>query len=202
GTAWSAGNDLWVSARHVVEDCERIRVAGSPWQPIAYVGRHPDADLATFRAGITRDPIALAAAVPQPGDRAFSVGFPQNQAGVAHLRLRGTERVKLAGRVASDRPFRALVWEVERYPRIRGEPERVGGLSGGPVIDRSGAAVGVAIFEAPRRHALGSVALSDVRRTLGPSRSPPQRAHIEPKEFDTQGRQLLERGTVVQVLCR
>lgn len=201
GTAWSVGNDLWASARHVVEDCERLQFAGGPWRAVTWAGRHPDADVAAVRASFARPIIPIAAAVPQPGTPAFAVGYPQRQAGVMHLRLRGVERVKLAGRIGSAAPFRAYVWQVDRYPKIRGGSETVGGISGGPVIDRNGQAVGVAIFEAPRRQALGSVSLSDLRRTVGPT-APGERVAVEPAAFDALGRRLLESGAVIQVLCR
>jgi hypothetical protein len=202
GTAWSVGNDLWASARHVVEDCERLQFAGGPWRPVTWAGRHRDADVAAVRAGFSRPIVPIAAAAPQPGTPAFAVGYPQRQAGVMHLRLRGVERVKLAGRIGSAAPFRAYVWQVERYPKIRGGSETVGGISGGPVIDRNGQAVGVAIFEAPRRQALGSVSLSDLKRTLGPTATPSERAAIDVAAFDALGRRLLESGAVIQVLCR
>lgn len=202
GTAWSAGPDLWASARHVVEDCERLQFAGAPWRPVTWAGRHPDADVAAVRAGFARPVVPIAAAAPQPGAPAFAVGYPQRQAGVMHLRLRGVERVKLAGRIGSAAPFRAYIWQVDRYPKIRGGSETVGGISGGPVIDRTGHAVGVAIFEAPRRQALGSVSLSDLRRTVGPTAPPGERAAIDPAAFDGLGRRLLEGGAVIQVLCR
>lgn len=201
GTAWSVGSDLWASARHVVEDCERLKFAGGPWRPVTWASRHPDADVAAVRAGFSRPIVPIAAAAPQPGTAAFAVGYPQLQSGVMHLRLRGVERVKLAGRIGSAAPFRAYIWQVDRYPKIRGGSETVGGISGGPVIDHNGQAVGVVIFEAPRRQALGSVSLSDLRRTVGPT-ALGKRVAVDPAAFDALGRRLLESGAVTQVLCR
>lgn len=186
----------------MVEGCGRLMFEGSTWRPVTTLNSHPDADVAAIKAGFAREFIPISARAPEPGERAFGVGYPQRQAGVIHLRLRGSERVKLSGRIGSDKPFRAYVWHVERYPRIKGDPERVGGLSGGPIIDRSAQAIGVAIFEAPRRHALGSVSLSDLRRTVGPTQERAGRARLEPRDFDAAGRQLLERGIVMQVFCR
>jgi serine protease Do len=202
GTAWAvASAGLWASARHVVEDCRRIRFDGTGPQPRAIESAHPDADVLTFRAPAAPESMPVAERPPAMGDRAFAVGFPQSKAGVAHLRLRGTTLARLSGRLASERPFRLYDWDVERYPLDRADPTVLGGISGGPIVGRSGQVIGVIVASSVRRAAASSISLSDLRRVLGPIDSFAGEPVAATGQFDAAAANLLRRGLVRRVFC-
>jgi hypothetical protein len=81
------------------------------------------------------------------GQRGFHPGFPQAQAGEVASRLLGRETLQVRGRGQRDEPV--LAWaEVGRTDGLGGT---LAGLSGAPVLDRQGRAIGVTIAESPRR---------------------------------------------------
>ena len=198
GSAWQVGDGVWLSARHVVQNCDMERLGGNRSPRVAQRWRHPDADLAAFRTTTAPPPLAFAARPPALGDRSVAIGFPSGEAGVARLRLLGAVRMRLAGAYDSERPFRALVWQVETYPAHIEPGTSLGGISGGTVLDAAGNAVGVAFAGADRRGLLMSVgyAASRAARDATVARPPPAaRGRADPDA-------LLAAGTVSRVLCR
>ena len=108
----------------------------------------PRADIAVLQTAGGPDAIPLAPGEPlRKGQRAFHPGFPQGRAGEITTRLLGRETLKVRGRGQREEPV--LAWaEVGRTDRLGGT---LAGLSGAPVLDRQGRAVGVTIAESPRR---------------------------------------------------
>lgn len=150
GTAFSIARDgQWITARHVVEGCRRPAImVGGGRAVAADVQLAPRADIAVLHT--TGGPPALPVAAGQPlrkGQRAFHPGFPQGRAGEVTSRLLGRETLRVRGRGQRDEPV--LAWaEVGRTDHLDGA---LSGLSGAPVLDRQGRAVGVTIAESPRR---------------------------------------------------
>ncbi len=150
GTAFSiAGEGRWVTARHVVEGCRRPAImVGGGRAVAADVRLAPRADIAVLQTA--GGPAAIPIATDQPlheGQRAFHPGYPQGRAGEVTSRLLGRETLKVRGRGQRDEPV--LAWaEVGRTDRLDGT---LAGLSGAPVLDRQGRAIGVTIAESPRR---------------------------------------------------
>jgi S1-C subfamily serine protease len=150
GTAFSiAGEGRWVTARHVVEGCRRPAImVGGGRAVAADVRLAPRADIAVLqtRGGPAAIPLAAREALHK-GQRAFHPGFPQGRPGEVTSRLLGRETLHVRGRGQRDEPV--LAWaEVGRTDRLGGT---LAGLSGAPVLDRQGRAVGVTIAESPRR---------------------------------------------------
>lgn len=150
GTAFSIARDgRWVTARHVVEGCRQpALVVGGGRAVAADVRLAPRADVAVL---LTQGgPAALAVAADAPlrrGQRAFHPGFPQGRPGEVTSRLLGRETLRVTGRGAREEPV--LAWaEVGRTAGLTGG---LSGLSGAPVLDRQGRAVGVTLAESPRR---------------------------------------------------
>lgn len=150
GTAFSiAGDGRWLTARHVVEGCRRPALVIGEGQAIAAdVRLAPQADIALLltRGGPPALPVLVSTDLRR-GQRAFHPGFPQGKPGEATSRLLGREVLQVRGRGQRDEPV--LAWaEVGRTDGLEGT---LAGLSGAPVMDRRGRAIGVTIAEAPRR---------------------------------------------------
>jgi S1-C subfamily serine protease len=150
GTAFSIAREgAWVTARHVVEGCRRPAImVGGGRAVAADVRLAPRADIAVLltRGGSPAIPVAAVEGLRE-GQRAFHPGYPQARAGEVTSRLLGRETLKVRGRGARDEPV--LAWaEVGRTDRLGGT---LAGLSGAPVLDGQGRAVGVTIAESPRR---------------------------------------------------
>jgi serine protease Do len=150
GTAFSiAADGRWVTARHVVEGCRKpALVVGGGRAVAAAVRLAPRADVAVLitEGGPPAVPVALNRSL-RSGQRAFHPGFPQGGAGEVTTRLLGRETLKRRAR--GHREEEVLAWaEVGRTAGLDGT---LAGLSGAPVLDRQGRALGVTIAQAPRR---------------------------------------------------
>ena len=171
GTAFSIADEgLWVTARHVVEGCRQpaIKVGGGR-AVAADVRLAPRADVAVLhtRGGPPAVPVADLNGLRR-NQRGFHPGFPQGRSGEVASRLLGRETLRVLGRGQRDEPV--LAWaEVGRTAGLGGT---LAGLSGAPVLDRQGRAVGVTIAESPRRGRLYTTAPD----TFGPAVRGLQRA--------------------------
>jgi S1-C subfamily serine protease len=150
GTAFSIARDgRWVTARHVVEGCRRPAILVGGGRAVAADVRLADrADIAVLltRGGSDAVPVAPSHSL-RAGQRAFHPGYPQARAGEVTSRLLGRETLRVRGRGQRDEPI--LAWaEVGRTEGLGGT---LAGLSGAPVLDRQGRAIGVTIAESPRR---------------------------------------------------
>jgi S1-C subfamily serine protease len=150
GTAFSVSREgRWVTARHVVEGCRRPAiVVGGGRALAADVRLAPRADIAVLLTQGGPEPVAVAPLQPlRAGQRAFHPGYPQARPGEVTSRLLGRETLRVRGRGERDEPV--LAWA--EVGRTRGLGGTLAGLSGAPVLDRQGRAVGVTIAESPRR---------------------------------------------------
>ena len=150
GTAFSiAGEGRWVTARHVVEGCRQPALVIGGGRALAADVRLADqADVALLLT--EGGPPALPLSLDDPlrkGQRAYHPGFPQGRPGEVASRLIGRETLKIRGRGERHEPV--LVWA--ESGRTRGLDGTLAGLSGAPVLDDRGRALGVTIAEAPRR---------------------------------------------------
>jgi serine protease Do len=150
GTAFSISHEgRWVTARHVVEGCRRPAIlVGGGRAVAADVRLAPRADIAVLltQGGADAVPVSSLQSL-RTGQRAFHPGYPQARAGEVTSRLLGRETLKVRGRGQRDEPV--LAWaEVGRTDGLGGT---LAGLSGAPVLDRQGRAIGVTIAESPRR---------------------------------------------------
>lgn len=150
GTAFSISREgYWVTARHVVEGCRRPAIlVGGGRAVAADVRLAPRADIAVLLTEGGSDALPVFATLGlRTGQRAFHPGFPQGRAGEATSRLLGRETLRVRGR--GQREEAVLAWaEVGRTDGLGGT---LAGLSGAPVLDRQGRAIGVTIAESPRR---------------------------------------------------
>ncbi|MBA3069012.1 MAG: trypsin-like peptidase domain-containing protein [Hyphomonas sp.] len=151
GTAFAVNEKGdWLTARHVVEGCAKVTLEVAPdnYVPVARIRMDDDHDLALLSTG--RSPFPVSLALQQPlriGDEGYAVGFPQGNPGELATRLVARSRLMTRGRREAEAPI--LAWaEVGRTDGLEGT---LGGISGGPIFDASGAVRGVIVAESPRR---------------------------------------------------
>lgn len=204
GTAWQVDGGIWLSNRHVVENCDMYRLGRAQRPRIERLWRHPDADLVAFRSAPVPTAIALASAPPRSGARAIAVGYPRGQEGIVELTLAGSGNMRLTGALRSERPFRYLLWRVDSLPAHVPDTGSLGGISGGVVLDRDGRAIGVAFSSVPRRALVGTITFADTRRATDTAAA---EARAVPRAVPTGdvralAAALLRDGTVARVTCR
>lgn len=204
GTAFSvADKGVWVTARHVVDDCSQTAIVvaeGRGVEAKVRIDPRGEAAILTTEGGAPPLPMGL----DQPlrrGDRAYHLGFPQGQPGEATSRLLGRENLVVRGRGA--RTESVLVWaETGRTDNLKGS---LAGLSGSPALDRAGRVVGVTVAESPRRGRIYTTAPETVTSALAATHEQASGfAMGEPITIDNYGRvaDTLRRDLrVAQVIC-
>ncbi len=166
GTAFAVNQKGdWITARHVVEGCARVTLEVAPGNdvPVAGIAMDDGHDLALLSTGRSPFPVTLNLDLPlNIGARGFAVGFPQGQPGELATELVGRSRLVTRGRRKGEAPI--LAWaEIGRSEGLNGT---LGGISGGPMFDASGAVRGVVIAESPRRGRIYTTAPQSVQDFL------------------------------------
>lgn len=203
GTAFSiARSGRWVTARHVVEGCRRPAIVVSPERAVAADLRlAPRADIALLLTdgGPAALPVVVAP-VLREGQRGFHPGFPQGRPGEVASRLLGRETLRVRGRGAHDEPV--LAWA--EVGRTKGLGGALGGLSGGPALDRQGRVVGVTIAESPRRGRIYTTAPDTFGPAIRGVQTPDEPADGRRIDTDNYGKvadDLRQTLQVAQVVC-
>jgi serine protease Do len=174
GTAFSVSETgVWLTAAHVVKACGKTAVMVADRRGVlAKVITTPDSDVAVLKTEGGAPPLPLAPGGPSVGQRAYHPGFPQGRPGEAATRFLGP--AVLQGRKRGSHGQNVLAWaEVGRTEDLKGGLE---GLSGAPVLDRTGQVIGVTLAESPRR---GRVYSS----TPGAMRAALAAAKVKPADF-------------------
>lgn len=203
GTGFSVdGAGLWLTARHVIHECERVglrHARGVARATVAWV--HPRADLALLRTQGGTPPFALAAAPLALGQDGYAIGFPQGKPGAVHGRVLGRTQMQAEGRFTGRAP--TIAWaERDRVPAFSGS---LGGISGGPVLDARGHLVGVVVAETPRRGRFDTIApeiLATGAGTALPAGDParPELA-LSARDLPDIADALRARQRIVQAVC-
>jgi S1-C subfamily serine protease len=165
GTAFSVSEaGVWLTARHVVNGCQRTAVLVSARRGVqARVSAGQAGDVAVLSTQGGAAPLPLA-----PGDeltsgrRAYLPGFPQAAPGEVAARFVGRFRLRRASRDEPAQPV--LAWaEVGRTDGLKGD---LSGLSGAPVLDEAGRVLGVTLAYSPRRGRIYSATPEAIRTAL------------------------------------
>ncbi len=150
GTAFSVGRGVWLTARHVANrGCRQIVLVVDGVRTRAEIEfLHPDADLAVLRtAAHASVALPLATAALTEGETGYAFGFPGGNLGGTEDSLMGRTRMHLGGRLEGTGAV--LTWaEIRRDPDAL---ESLGGISGGPMFDETGAVVGIFVASSVRR---------------------------------------------------
>lgn len=199
GTAFASTEDgEWITARHVVDSCRDIgiKVASRQLLRIDRTEIFQDADLARLSSGWTRTPLPTDLSGPRTvGETGYFFGYPQGQPGevVASLLSRG--RMQVRGRYRTDESV--LIWS--ELSRSRGLLGSLGGLSGGPVLDKDGELIGVVAAETPRRGRIYTVSPDNLRRVVAPTNS--AAVALDLKGYALQADRLRRDRRIAQVVC-
>jgi serine protease Do len=205
GTAFAVGRDgAWLTAKHVVDGCARVLVRrGNAWDPAAVEFADPSADIAVLRARGGGPPLPVSAGPLALGEPGYAYGFAgQGGPSAIHAALLGRARTLQSGRLAGSTPVtawaeRAIVPPGERW---------IGGMSGGPLTTWEGSVVGIMSVASERRGRIYTVAPEAIAATVhrtGLRFAPPgaQPVAAGPATFDAARAELMNRRSVVQVLC-
>jgi len=189
----------WLTARHVVDSCDDIALRMSDKQILPVTAQiSKDADVATLTGKWPRTPIRSDLYTPRHlGEYGFFFGFPQGRPGEAVGKLLGRGRMRVKGRYRTNEPI--LAWaESGRSSGLKGS---LGGLSGGPVLDKDGEIIGVIAAENLRRGRIYTVAPRNLRPVIQEDKSYHARA-IALKSYGLQADQYRRNRQIAQVICR
>lgn len=205
GSAFAISEEgWWLTARHVVDECDRVGLIVSRGAAVEVDAVHPArfADLALLKTN--RAPGALALHTSerqfQVGQRAYHVGFPQGRPGEAYSRLIRRETLVARGRYNNEEPV--LAWaELGRTSGLGGS---LAGISGGPVLAANGQVIGVTVAESARRGRLYTATPSSILRLLRVEQvhaegTPGQR--MTPENYGQESDNLRRELMVAQVVC-
>jgi hypothetical protein len=197
----------WLTARHVVQGCRRVDVVTEDGRriPVERIKSNLGADVSLL---VTRSAVP---AVPvnfgqlRRRQDGFHFGFPKGKPGAVHSQLLGRANARRGGPNGPGEPI--IAWaEVSRSPAREGS---LGGLSGGVVLDSSGAAVSLTTAESPRRGRVLSAAPSSLRELLRWARlrgladaNGEGGSTVTPGNYSQVGSRLRRRRSVALVLCQ
>lgn len=149
GTAFSIRDEgVWLTARHVVDGCDRIGLRSGPRKAtkVQRVQSHPRADIAVLWTRGGRPAISIAEDKLRVNQAAYHVGYPEGKPGQVISNLIGRRNMRTVGRYSQIEPVVAWV-ERQRHPRTN----TLGGLSGGPALNKAGEIIGVTVAASKRR---------------------------------------------------
>jgi serine protease Do len=203
GTAFAVDPDgAWITAQHVVDGCRVVYVnVKGEWLPSNVLTVHSVADVAVVRTRVGAIPLQVAVSAPLTVNQdGFQLGYPQFKPGSTHAKLLGRVRVSRPKRGA---PMEiAYAWaEISRSPEFEGT---LGGISGGPIVDSNGVAVGVNILESARRGRVTTSSPESMRESLGSARVLPrggQTASINPDNYGQRADAARGNSAVARVFC-
>jgi hypothetical protein len=202
GTAFMVMPGLWVTAAHVLSGCATgyLRVQDR-WRRIAQWTLHPVADVAVAKTDGSDWPpsVPITDRLPVLDQQGFHFGFPQGRPASIYTRFIGLARIR-QGRPGT--PIeQGWVWaEQGRTPAGTGP---LGGLSGGPQVDRTGATQGVTVLHSERAARLSTAPVFRTWDVL-PKDVPKVSSGgttIDPRDYATQGEHVRGIGSVALVFC-
>lgn len=206
GTAFSVDRSgRWITARHVVDGCPQVVIGtgGRRGVLVERVVNHPNADLSVLwtRGGAPALPVSRAGL--RFGQESFQFGFPKGQPGDIYAELIGRRQLRISGRYRTTEPV--IAW-IQRL-RVPDFGPDLGGISGGPVLDRDGSVIGVVVAGAPRRgrsYSTAPVSVIEVLERAGVAAAdtgPRAAAPLDGRMFSRYGDGLREKLTVAKVYC-
>ena len=210
GTAFAThAGAVWATARHVVEGCRRIELRhGGSVTPVTGIVHDRAADLSLVYAP-TGGALTAHADTPLPLDApgldGFGMGFPGGTPASVHLSYLGRVAAQSHDGTAGSRWSPGGLWQIE-HSGLFDQPE-LGGISGGPLLDRDGALIGILVGGQPRRAraiSLDPANLAALLHATGdtPTRAGWHHAGLAPANADAARQALVARGLLALVVCR
>lgn len=163
GTAFYVGENIWITARHVINDCKEVYLKDGPNKKfIEKILIHPNSDLALFK--YNSFDIKNFNISQKISETAFSSGYPAGKPGDAALQL--------LGYMAMEARSYNILEKHSIYAVLDKNPSNLlsfGGLSGGPAFDDNGLINGVVVAEFKRRGLIGAVGLNQINWLIAAS---------------------------------
>lgn len=213
GTAFAIADGLWLTARHVVDQCDSVWLIKPgkkirPDQKVRGVVLHPGADIALLQLPL-RAPLMQTVTTdyyPARSANGFHLGYPGGDPGDVFSLFMGDSAATIRGRGAATFPIQ--VWAAKEIPA---RLTSLGGLSGGPAFDETGRVIGVTIAESPRRGRVATtqatlsaemIELAGASRqfSIDARKADPVR-NLTPSTYREKGDALRADLSVVQVYC-
>ena len=163
GTAFYLGNNLWMTARHVINECKEVYLKNDNKNSfIEKILIHPNSDLALFsNNNLIPEKFEIGKEISKI---AFSSGYPAGKPGDVAL--------EFAGFMAMEARSYNILEKHSIYAVLEKNPRNLlsfGGISGGPAFDRNGNINGVVVAEFTRRGLLGVVGIDQINWLLSAS---------------------------------
>lgn len=198
GTAFAISDTgKWMTARHVVDSCDTVGIDVGGLKVIRVSAEvSPDSDTAILTSDWRRKSLVPdLASQRQIGERGYFFGFPQGKPGDAVGTLLGRNRMVIRGRYRTEEAI--LAWsEIGRSRGLRGS---LGGLSGGPVLDKDGEVIGVIAAENPRRGRIYTVAPSNLKDKFRANSQKPTALTLD--SYGIEADRLRRERRIAQVIC-
>ena len=209
GTAFYIGNDMWLTARHVVNECEKILIKEpSEKKLIEKILIHPNSDLALFKHSSTRE-LSKFQLAPNVRPSSYATGFPGGTPGDASLALAGFMAMEERGYNILEK--HTIFAVLEKHPNTLAS---FGGISGGPSFDSFGNLNGVVVAEFTRRGLLGAVGIEQISWLIEASEKGSYfskelvnkdetnlATSVSQNSFKKVGERLRKEGTVSHLFC-
>ena len=145
GTAFYVGQDTWVTARHVINQCPKVMMSfGKKQTIIKNILIHPNSDLAIFK---NKENVDLPYfEISKYKEESFSSGYPAGNPGDLALNYLGHVGLENKSYGVFER---GLVYSItDRSPFSLNS---IGGLSGGPTFSKDNRLSGILVAENARR---------------------------------------------------
>ena len=164
GTAFYLGNNLWMTARHVINECKEVYLKNDNKNSfIEKILIHPNSDLALFtNNNLIPEKFEIGKEISKI---AFSSGYPAGKPGDVAL--------EFAGFMAMEARSYNILEKHSIYAVLEKNPRNLlsfGGISGGPAFDINGKINGVVVAEFTRRGLLGVVGIDQINWLLSASK--------------------------------
>lgn len=199
GTAFAiGGGGRWLTAQHVVQGCDLVGLATGPRTAEAAerVVESTSSDAALIEGAMRSDVVlGLSGAVPAPGSVGYHMGFPSGRPALVVSELIGEANVVRG----PSRSEPTLAWaEMLRIPEFG---HALGGISGGPTLDRSGRAVGINSAGSERRGRVLTTHPQAVDALVGSVPGASGFPIADPGEAARLFQYLLDEGAIREVYC-